>query len=358
MSPNMPSDSERDGYFTNLCLSGLIYLKPDICRLTTLFFLSKDSDISTLLWVLDQLKRLANAESHPKSKYFYYCIYRWKNGRAAGWGSCNITCQSSDHITMTALSQGLYECWPAGEIDEVVCDVILHEIQTSLMSYHISRGSGFDDEVPSFDRLLRSLTCCLASGTSANAPIHHSNIIQPKVNVWHNLIWHSIWTSKFTAPHGPVWLLFLLHGADTNFWLTFERSPDDGATEENGSKLLSVIGQFGAGKHQPYLPLMIHENHGGIVDIAKAQDWSVSLKDIVSFWFPAQAHVFRRLIDLNETAIGKHSPEDLKGLRREYGFDLESWQPQEWGISEPLFKSWTGISQILDWERQYNEDSD
>jgi hypothetical protein len=355
-SPNTPS--ERDGYFTFVSSRGRVYLTPDIYRLTTLFYLTKDPDPSTLLWVLDQLKRLAQAEIYPKSIYYYSCMYRWARGRVAGWGTCTITCHSRDKISSAALELGMYEFWPAYDIDEDVRGAILHGIQGSFMTYCINKDWSFGSGVPPFDRLLRSLASCLANGTSANALIHHKKDIGRTESVWRNLIWHSILITKLTAPHGPLWLLFLLHGADTNFWLTFQTCSNDGDVEVNGSKLLSVSGQFGADKHQIYSPVLIREDHGGIVELAKSQDWSVSLRDIVLFWFPAHAQAFQRLIDLNETRAGNPSPEETKVLRREYGFDLESWQPDVWEISKPLFKSWTGISEILDWGKQYVTDSD
>lgn len=195
-----------------------------------------------------------------------------------------------------------------------------------------------------FDRLLRSLATCLADGTSADSLMFIGEFEVP-VSFWQHLVWSSIVTSGPKASPAPVWLLFLLHGAEQIFTLSFEQSCNFSEVDKQG-KLISMTGQWGLDKHEVHSPIYVHEDHGGILELAKAQKWSVSLRELTSFWFPMYAEKFRRIHDLYDHSVDL-PVEGMMDLRREFGLDPASWRTQVWEIPRPLIRSWEGISYIL-----------
>lgn len=169
------------------------------------------------------------------------------------------------------------------------------------------------------------------------------------VSRWQNLVWHNIvTTTDLPASVAPVWLLYLLHGADRSFTLSFEQSCNFSTTDKC-AKLIIVTGHWGQDQHQVHSAIYIREDedHGGIMELAKSQDGSVSLKEIACFWFPAYADKFGSIYDLYESNDDMPT-ESLKGLRRDLGLDPEFWQSHTWDDPRPLLRCrWEGDSRIL-----------
>lgn len=163
-----------------------------------------------------------------------------------------------------------------------------------------------------------------------------------------------VFPSAFIA---PVWLLFLLHGADRDFTLGFEQTCNFSAIDKRG-KLIMVTGQWGANKSQVYSPMHINggeseaasedSSFGKILELARRHNWSIPLKELIYFWFPTYAEKFRRIYDLYESSVDIPM-EKVSDLGRELGLDSECWQTQMWEDSQPWPEySWEGTSWELE----------
>lgn len=276
-----------------------------------------------------------------------------------------MDCVASERCRWLAFGLGIHELGlPDGGVGAAsnFMDMMLQMVQSTLLN--VEPATRFGNLA--FSRLLRSLTLVLANGASPNARLLvQERYVDP--TRWDFLVWHSIMTSP-GVPIQALWLLFLLHGADVNFHLTFrkptleicEDSEDvqDVGNKEDGEAgscahwapnaserpHMLMSGQFGRERVEPFSPVAVAEDHGGIVELARSQNWTVSLLDIVSFWFPEDAKTFRKLIELNES----HGDErdDMRKLRRDYGFDLDNWQAGEWEIPRPLLQPCSGSSRL------------
>lgn len=267
-----------------------------------------------------------------------------------------IRYHSDTCAVLTMLEFGMYEFWPTYPVDNSLRQNILHIVTISL-----TRGwpslNNVSTKFP-FDRLLRTLATCLADGASANSPMPGRERFFP-VSIWQNLVWDSIMaTAVFPRTFvAPVWLLFLLHGADRDFTLKFEQTSNFSARDKQG-KLVLLTGQWGANKSQVHSPMQIHRGEGEpasedpddgkILGLAQGQNWSVSLKELIYFWFPTYAERFRRIYDLYESNVDIPM-ERVSNLRRELGFDPECWQTQTWNNSQHLLEhNLEGTSWILE----------
>ncbi|KAJ4409465.1 hypothetical protein N0V82_009459 [Gnomoniopsis sp. IMI 355080] len=272
-------------------------------------------------------------------------LCEWINGR--GWGMTPLVYRyryPENEITLIALDHGLYELCPPRK-DDVLFEAMLHRIEEALLYGWFNKAFVVMKGSPTFDRLLRSLATCLAYGTSPNAPIDVEKY-QVSVSVWQNLVWHSIVTTSLRASLLPVWLLFFLHGAEKDFTLDFSQTCNFSEVDKSG-KMVSVTGHWGLDRRQLHSAIYIHEDHGGILKLAKSRDWSLSLMEIINFWFPLHAETFRTINELSEDGAGLPD-EHLHNLRQEFGLDPAHWKTQLWHIPRPLFESWKGSSRILD----------
>lgn len=300
-----------------------------------------------------QLRKLVEADANSTWNFDTYYTYRWHLGGAGGWkryhGPHFVRCNPEACFVLVALEYGLYEFWTTANLDNSLRGIILHLVTASLSNNCLGKGDGFRDPPtpPPFDRLIRSLAICLADGTEANSlmPVHE---FDTAVSVWQNLVWHNIVTTDCSASVAPAWLLFLLHGADRSFTLSFELSCNFSSIDKC-AKLFQVTGHWGQDNHQVHSPVYIREDEdeGGILELAKCHDWSVPLRELTYFWFPPHADRFRRIYDFYEGSVDIQV-EKLNDLRRELGFDSAYWQSHAWGKHQPLIpRGWEGVSRIL-----------
>ena len=140
-----------------------------------------------------------------------------------------------------------------------------------------------------------------------------------------DMLWKSVVANPRASP-ALVWLLFLLHGADRSFTLSFEKFCNFSSIDKC-SKLVLVTGYWGPDKHQVHSPIYCREGQGGILELSKSQTWSLSLKAFTYLWFTPHADKFRKIYEVYENGADV-SVENLKNLRRELGFDPEFWQTQ------------------------------
>lgn len=360
----------RDVYFT-----GQEFLT-DLAWLTCIYYTTRPHSVSILLSAIDELAEIADTEVNCGPlrcrKYILYPSH-WKRCHLRNTCRARITCLPSDYCRWTGFELGINELWPMDDgIDTASFspDTMLHLVSNSiqflysfsnLLPFHDGR-SGTNSKA--IDRLVQTLTLTLAKGASPNSKPHglpyacHSTRQTHDITVWQSLVWNSVMAGEdLRMPIRDLWLLFLIHDADTNIQLTFKRHEDhptkcaDSNLQEFADKgqqgpQLIMSANFGTERRELFTPVVVAENHGGIVDLAKSQGGTVSLRDIVSLWFPDHAEDFRNVIDLNESRVGKPSAEELRCLRQKHGFDLDKWQAREWKIPQPLLKSWSGKSEI------------
>lgn len=314
----------------------------DLRHLFTIFHYFQSSDSSNICWTLQQLWQLARPE--PRAKLFRTYIYGWVKGRAEVCPCIPSDRYPDNEICLLAVEYGFYEFSPPRKHGDGVLELMLFRAVDHLwQGYYCKHDAKWQGSTP-FDRMLRTLATCLAYGTPTNTLIwaEKSHV---SVTVWQTLVWHCVVTPTFRASLVPAWLLFLLHGAEQKFTLKFEQTCNFSQIDKSG-KLISVTGLWGTQSEQVHSPIFIHEDHGGIVELAKMRDWSVSLMDIIDFWLPRHVEKFRRIDHL--LGEGKVLPEDqLQNLKLDFGFDLASWREQVWDVPEALFQSWEGHSVLL-----------
>lgn len=316
----------------------------DVRRLLTVFHYFQNPDSSTILWALQQLWQLARTEAtSPANLSTSPYISKWSRGKWDTLGpNTTVYRYPENEIFLLAAERGLYEFSPPGKGHNDLLELTLYRVvDRILFGWYSKHNCVWQGETP-FDRIVRSLAICLAYGVPANTLIwvKESHV---SVSIWQNLVWHCIVTSTFRASLVPVWLLFLLHGAEQNFTLKFEQTCNLSQIDKSG-KLISVTGLWGTQKEQFHSPIYIHEDQCGIVELAKVQDWSVSLLDIIGFWLPRHIAQFQRIHDLvGEGKVFPKDPQQLQNLKIEFA----SWHDQAWDIPEALFQSWEGRSELL-----------
>lgn len=342
--------------------AGTILMWFDSDRLMELYYSCSDADPYSVISTCNRLTMLAKHEVHPGSyhslDYVSNLACAWSNGgqevtTVGRLKIVSLVCHVSTIPSLQGFLKGFYELWPAectgddvqGSSNPFSRSNMLHiaSILEPMDGQRSILRSNQTVRNRKVDRTLRTLAYALGMGASPNTPIYDR---QGNISLWQLTIWRSIVASGSYISPVPVWLLFLLHGADPFFSLTFDISSDD-ETGGADDRRFRVTGRFGYEEHVLCSPVYICEDHGGIAELARRQNWTVSLRDIVSVWFPAHAEAFHRLIGLNEERIGEPSPEELKDLRREFGFELDSWQPVDWELPKPLLQSWTGESRVL-----------
>lgn len=350
--------THNDELFSRITRSELLYgrewLASDLRRLITLYYHINQPDTSTLFSTINQLKYVLKTDAKSTFRFPTWFTNRWIAGGTDGWWLYDepnaVRCHSAACLVLVALEFGLYEFWTTENLDSCLRGAALHLVTSSMEDHWFGKLGGpvHCPRPPPFDRLLRSLAICLADGTTANS---HMLIYETFVTVsrWQNLVWHSIvTTTDYSASVAPVWLLYLLHGADRTFTLNFEQSCNFSSVDR-GAKLVIVTGRWGQDQHQVHSPIHIREEDDdcGILELAKRQKSSISLKEIACFWFPAYADSFRGIFDLYENDIDIPM-ESLKDLRRDLGVDPEFWQSRTWDDPRPLLRCrWEGDSQIL-----------
>lgn len=345
----------------------------EVMRITSIYYTIKDPDISTLLSTFNQLSKLVDLDTEiyptPTPRTLRLSFPQiWSQGYLSFGDIIEFTGGLPSEICRwIGFSLGINELWPmdddVGATPFSKNNVMLQLVANTLMRLYWETGEAEKLGSPTFNKMLQTTSLALAKGASPNAELRlvakqdlfhnpdtdiDSPCPHPCLTQWYLLIWHSILTTEPGVPMQALWLLFLVHGADTNFWLTFEETSDENS-EDHGQEERQLImsGEFGTERHELFTPVTVAEDHGGIVELAKKQDWTVSLSDLVCFWFPDHAEEFRALIHLNQSRVGNPSAEELKDLRQKYCFDPGAWQNREWEIPGPLLRSWFGDSHII-----------
>ncbi|KAH7311150.1 hypothetical protein BKA65DRAFT_164399 [Rhexocercosporidium sp. MPI-PUGE-AT-0058] len=332
----------------------------DIAKLISEFLVFPNSSLSTLFSALDMLAECAKSGTGQDSSYRIALSQpcQWKEGEITSHHNRLITCHPSRIALLVAQSFGLYELWSPSDKTRPNGDGIeIYDMLDLILPSYLNYQSSFSVRAPA-DRILKSFVFCLRNGASPEALAYHP---ENEVNVrlhneilptyWHLLLWTSVHESIFSVPPESVYMLFLLYGANPNFWLKFDDSHD----QEEYLGLVLVAGLYGLERRQVFSPIFV-SNGTSVIEFARKRNWLVSLRDLVGFWFPASAEKIQGLIDLNANRNGSPTSEDLSQLEQEYGFGLQSWKPLGWNMPQPLFRSWKGTTKRLSINRTHRSD--
>lgn len=287
-----------------------------------------------------QLRQLVDAEAKSTWDFGSHYLRTWRKENPLGFSTFSpinrIRCHLEACFTLTALQFGLFEFWPTYTLGNNLRETILHLGTRSLLLPWLGTEMRSHSSKSPFDRLLRTLATCLADGISSNSltPIDESDGLA-NVSIWQTLVWDSFMKAGGgPGSAAPVWLLFLSYGANRDFTLSFEQSCNFSETDHRG-KLVRVTGYWGPDKTRVHSPISLHdEDRSGILELAKRQNWSISLKELTYFWFPPFADRFRRIYELYESNVDTPI-QGLSDLRRELGLDPECWQTQIWDGPRP-----------------------
>lgn len=340
-------------------------LRYDSKRLIHLYYHFGGSNSSTIVSAISQLSRLEELDQKSTWNFEKINTFCWtgEGGSTGRSGPDLLECQSGVNHILMALKYGLFELWPTTGLNGKLRATVLDLVTLSLIRYQLSNcgTSPQPHAPPTLDRLLHSLAVCLAEGTSANSLMVIRGPDVP-VSVWENLVWQCLVTVKLRTSVAPVWLLFLLHGANRNFTLELSQSCNF-SRRDKCTKLVLMTGYWGPAKRQVHSSIFIDEDEDsdGILELAKSQNYSVSLKEITYFWFASYADSFRRIYELYENT-SDITIEGLQDLRRELGLDPQCWQSRIWDETQSLLRfEWEGTSCILkrsNDERHYEWEGD
>ncbi|KAH7128988.1 hypothetical protein EDB81DRAFT_138251 [Dactylonectria macrodidyma] len=319
----------------------------EIYRYFSTYLKYNDSFIEDLMATIASLELFGLDNTGPATfcRFMTPTAFEWEDGQVhrIGWKHIQITPATVPFICSVSL--GLHEIWvsPGSSHDiRPGLDVRLL-LQIFLMRY----TDRFTLEIS--DRLLHCFALLLGNGLLPNdKPLfemdirNNERLIIP--TTWQLILWHNIISRSHAVPPQLVFTLFLVYGAEPNFWLKFEL--DHGL--KNYERLICVIGLFGPEKKAIFTPLFINNDADGVLALARQTGGLVSLRDLVEYWFPQGAEKIQKLIDLS--IANGHRPRTLEEGRKlaaDNGFDIAAWVPPECKTTKPLFGDWVGESKML-----------
>ncbi|KAK5655226.1 hypothetical protein OQA88_5793 [Cercophora sp. LCS_1] len=115
---------------------------------------------------------------------------------------------------------------------------------------------------------------------------------------WQIFLWHAI-IHGFGNISEFVLKLFLLHGADSDFWLHFEEPQWEDA---RFTGYILAHGEFGANRTRIFDPIVLPNTPDGITGFARRRGGLVSLAELLDLGFPRQSQSFQDLINRNTTS--------------------------------------------------------
>ena len=314
------------------------------------YFMFEGASLPHLFTALERLEILASKEAGSTASYeIDIChAWRWENGHKANYFGQFFEVHPSKLSRILAIQEGgLYELWPlpeSGSKNRIGLDI--YDALDSILCCHLGP---LNDYIIPPERVLQCFAFCLSNGLSTEREAYmRFQKAQPiqasSITIWHLILWHSMISTELYVSPELLYTLFLVYGAKPNFWLRFDPFHD----QEEFHTLISVTGLYGQDKRAAYTPIYIPREPSGILDLAERNNWLVSLRDLIGFWFAKNAEKIQRLIDMNANRNGSPDPKELKNLATEYGFDLESWAPLKHGTPRPLFETWSGATRPLD----------
>ncbi|KAI9768161.1 MAG: hypothetical protein M1840_004991 [Geoglossum simile] len=322
LTAELKSTDHEDYYFTSMESRFGFDIQGRISAFTSL----EPPNSARFYSFLDDIARIVSAQVLAERKGFvsFFLPGQW---------SCRIThaiiisitdYHPSMHIRFYAAQYGLYEYLLGSAADGAV-EPRRHREHDETLGFALTVAHGFPSTYFSLDRFLKTLGYCFENGIAANSRGGHWG----PVTYWQHIPFES----------EPLIRVFLLYGADPYFWLRFE--PDHRSIEFRGA--VRVAPQFGTARAEPFHAIYIDMHSGGILDFARENGWTLSLRDIVGYWFPKRAKVLQELIDRN-TARQQADPteDELKVLKARPDFDLDVQKGLGCEENEYFFTSFMG----------------
>jgi hypothetical protein len=184
------------------------------------------------------------------------------------------------------------------------------------------------------DRMTKTLGYCFEHfGISANT----KGGLSGDGTCWQLVLWALMATRPSDkAPDlefEPLIRVFLLYGADPNFYLDFRSR----FTRKDGEEFVRVFFKVEREGNQPFNSVGVYvHSTDGIVRLAEGKGRKLSLREIVEYWFPKRYKVLQELIDRN-AARGVPQQGELDELKGKSGMDLDVWKGLTYETDKCLF---------------------
>jgi len=182
------------------------------------------------------------------------------------------------------------------------------------------------------DRMTKTLGYCFEHfGISANT----KGGLSGEGTCWQRVLWALMVTGPSDkAPDlkfEPLIRVFLLYGADPDFYLDFRFR----FTREDGEEFVRVYLKVERG-NLIFDGVYVHSTDG-IVRLAEGKGRKLSLREIVEYWFPKRYKVLQELIDRNAARQGDLGGGELDELKGKSGMDLDVWKGLTYETDKCLF---------------------
>jgi hypothetical protein len=305
----------------------------DIHACFPLFWIAPPSNSNRFCRFLDQLPIVAVARvptgTLGATRVFFFA--------SSGFASKSrnyfiVTYHPSEFLELYAAGYGLYEYLSTRRI----IGVQLHrDIERDGILQFALQVVGDDDEIykVSEDRMTKTLGYCFEQyGISANT----EGWLFGEGTCWQRVLWSLMVNRPSTKALGfesePLIRVFLLYGANPNFYLDFGSR----FTRKDGEEFVQVFPKVEREGNQLFDGVYVHSTDG-IVRLAEGKGRKLSLREIVEYWFPKRYKVLQELIDRNAARQGNLQKEELDELKGKSGMDLDVWKGLTYETDKCLF---------------------
>ncbi|CZR69366.1 uncharacterized protein PAC_19266 [Phialocephala subalpina] len=311
---------------------------------------------SRLCKVIDQLvsvviKRVKEDRTSPWPIYRQSSLQSRKSN-GANYEHNDIVRHPSMHIILCAMAHGVYEVLfmdiaeglklcPGQELDEMLGVALFSGPWGPWRTWVRARILA--------SRLAKVLAYWFEHGVSVNS----SGGFKECCSCWRTVLLCAVlglrllgW-KKSTDPFEPVLRVFLLYGAESQFWLKF--GPRYRGTK-SAIEVVRVVLQFGNNREEPFEPFYVLDHpfsrSKSLIDLAEEKDGLLCFEDIVQFWFPRRGKVLKELIRRNMARGGVPDQSELNELKASPGWDLDVWKGITCEKDRPLFSEFIDESQL------------
>jgi hypothetical protein len=282
---------------------------------------------------LDQLAGVVTARlpAERKGSISTYLPTSWSYNTRSMNPVTITDCHPSTYIRFYAIEYGLYEYLLRDEAESLMEPHYRHRERNESLVFALQTISYPLWFNASQDRQAKILGYCFENGISANS---HGGFSRT-ASCWQRVIWTLMTTSPSwkALEFEPMIRVFLLYGAEPYLWLRFGPR----YKSNKGEKLVRVGLQVGAEREEPFNAIYIDPNSECIVGFAKEKGWTLSLRDIVEYWFPKRAKVLQELIDRNATRQVDPEEGEVEKLKAMSHLDLNVWKGLSYERDKCLF---------------------
>jgi hypothetical protein len=325
----------------------------DIRACFRLFWIAPPSNSIRFCRFLDQLAIVAVARvptgTLGSTRVFFLASWGFalRGSALRGRTSIVVTNHPSECLQFHAAGYGLYEYLSTRPTIGVQLDNDIE--RDGILLFALQVVGGIEEFYKaSEDRMMKTLGYCFEHfGISANT----KGWLSGKGTCWQRVLWVLMITRPSDkAPDlefEPLIRVFLLYGADPNFYLDFRSR----FTRKDGEEFVQVFPRVEREGNQIFDSVYVHPTDD-IVGLAEGKGSKLSLREIVEYWFPKRYKVLQELIDRNAARQGDLQKGELDELKGKPGTDLDVWKGLTYETDKCLF-SQGGLSfrEIERWRR-------